>query len=88
MALAKLTGASARVLMGPEAEPDDETALTELLGYSRDRMLWGVLLGSALRGVEIGAGAYERLVQLARRAGADEQAAAAHLAWLRQQPGT
>jgi hypothetical protein len=87
MELARLTGAAERWALGDLRDRPDDEALQVLLGYSADPLLWGVLLGSALRHVEVGDGAYVRLAVVARRAGADEDAAAAHLAWMRQQPG-
>lgn len=81
--LAKLTGASERY--GFSDLPDDQV-LEVLLGYSDDPQLWAVVLGGALNKVDQGESAYARIVVLARRAGADEEAAGVHLRWLRAQP--
>jgi hypothetical protein len=77
MELAKLAGDTERWVGG--GQPDEP--------LNGDPLLWGVILGGALRRVERGESAYARLVDLARQVGADEAAAATHLAWMRAQRG-
>jgi hypothetical protein len=83
MAVAKLSGAVERYAYGDLAGAGD--GLPVLLGYSSDPLVWGVILGSALRAVERGEGLKAGVVDYARRAGADEDAAQTHLTWLRAQ---
>lgn len=87
MELARLTGAVERWCLGDQRGQPDDLALPVLLGYTRDPALWGAILGSALAHIEAGDGAYERVAEVARAAGADEQIAETHRAWLRDRPG-
>lgn len=87
MELARLTGAVELWCLGAQRGQPDAVVQPVLLGYSRDPALWGVILGGALAHIEIGDGAYERVAEVARAAGADEQAAETHRVWLRSRPG-
>ncbi|GIM88791.1 hypothetical protein [Paractinoplanes toevensis] len=80
----RLVGLADRFVVDSEA---DESVLPALLALSDDPRLWGLLLGRALRRVELGESSYMRLVEAAREAGADEEVAQVHLAWLRATPG-
>lgn len=83
--LAKLSGAAERWCFGDLKDRPGDVRLAVLLGYSRDPLVWGVILGGALAEVELGRSSYERLAEVARAAGADEEAAQMHLAWRRVQ---
>lgn len=87
MTLAKLSGAIDLWTVDKYADRSEEERRTALLGYSSSPAVWGVLLGRALRRVELGEGAYEDQVGFCRLVGADEDVARTHLAWLRDQPG-
>jgi hypothetical protein len=55
------------------------------VAVTRDSVVFGVVLGAALATVELdGWSFYNALVELYREAGADEQVAAAELAWQRK----
>jgi len=87
MLLTHLTGRGDRWVVDQAGGPTPEQK-ADLLAVTSDPRLWGAVLGRALRRVELGSTGYLRLVELAREAGADEEVAQTHLAWLRAQPGT
>ena len=61
-------------------------AVAALQQISTDPVVLGVALGYALANIELdGLQAYQRLAELYRAAGADEQVATAGLAWARTQ---
>lgn len=87
MTLAKLTGAVGRWFVGSLRDRPAGERREALLAYGTDPLVWGVVLGDALRHLEQGRTLYAGAVELARSVGADEEAAATHLAWMREQPG-
>lgn len=87
MTLARLSGALDLWCVGELRDRPEEQRRQVLHGYGGSPQVWGVLLGSALRRVEMGEPSAGRAVEFCRRAGADEDAAATHLVWLRAQPG-
>lgn len=87
MELARLTGAVDRWCIGDLAAEPDDVRMTALLAISRDPAVWGAVLGTALVHAERGSDGYQRVAEVARAAGADEQLAATHRAWLLAQRG-
>lgn len=87
MMLAKLSGAVNRWFVGELHDRPGTERRDALLAYTTDPLVWGVILGRALRRLEVGQSPYAAAVEFARAVGADEDAAAVHLAWLRAQPG-
>jgi hypothetical protein len=75
--LAKISGIGQRRALGPDRDRGLEEALAELREVTRDPMILGLALGSALAVAE--AQEWQQpLVDLYRAAGADEQVAAEH----------
>lgn len=82
MKLVELDGDVGRLCFGEHRGQPDEVLLQALLAVSRDPQLWGVVLGNALAHVDSDYPSYERVARLARAAGADEDVARTHRAWL------
>lgn len=85
MAVAKVSGAVARLTTGRHRGTETRIALAELHGYSTDPVVYGHVLGDVLADTEVHGRAdwTAPTVELLRAAGADEDAAAAKLAWRR-----
>jgi hypothetical protein len=93
MVLAKLSGALDLWTVGPNGDRPEAERDAVLLGYTSSPAIWGVLLGRALRRVDLGEGSYAAQVDFCRRVVTGdsavelEAAARTHLKWLRNQPG-
>jgi hypothetical protein len=89
MAVAKVSGAAARLSTGRDRDMPRAEALAELRTITWDREVFGHVLGDVLAdGEQQGTAEFlTPTVELLRSAGADEDAAAAKLAWRRAEVG-
>lgn len=87
MTLIRLSGKAERLAYGNLKDTPDEAAYEQLLAISRDPLVWGVMLGAVLADIDLQRGSLKApIVDWARRAGADEDAAEMHRAWRLAQP--
>lgn len=84
MAVAKLSGAAARLTVGSDKGMPRDRAVAELHAISTDRAVLGIALGDVLHRVETESAGYLVTAELLRACGADEAVAAARLAWQRE----
>ncbi len=81
-ALARITEIGMRWTVGSRCDRPRDDVVAELHSVTRDRAVLGVALGIAMGAAELdGWSSYRKLAELYRAAGADEQVAAAELAW-------
>lgn len=86
--LIRLGGLAERLAYGDLQHVPSEVAYEQLVAITQDPIVWGVLLGGTLADIELKLGAGKApIVDWARRAGADEEAAEMHRAWRVAQPG-
>lgn len=84
MQVAEATGTASRYGIGRDRHRPREQALAELRKITTDRVVLGHVLAGYLYRVETESPGYGPVVELLREAGADEAAAAAELARLRE----
>lgn len=84
MALARISGAAQLLSIGRERDMRRDWAVARLHGISTDPAVLGAALGDVLRRIEVESPTYAVTAELLRAAGADEDVAAARLAWQRE----
>jgi hypothetical protein len=83
LAAARLVSAVARLATPAGADVPRHEAIAELHAITRDPVPLGYALGVLLHGVETDSNPNQPAVDVLRSAGADEDVAAAKLAWMR-----
>jgi hypothetical protein len=88
MQVARLGGAAERRAFGGLRDQPEETSLQQLLAISTDPAVWGIVLGNNQADIELRLAGDERsrILEWARRAGADEQVARQQREWRLAQP--
>jgi hypothetical protein len=84
MAVAKISGSADRLTVGRDKHVSRAEAIAELHEITTDPVALGTVLGNRLYRVEREGASGLATVDLLRAAGADEDAAAAKLAWLKR----
>jgi hypothetical protein len=84
LAVERVVGIGVLWTIGARSDMLESDVIAAMHAASRDGVVLGVALGTALAAAELdGWRRYRELAELYRKAGADEQVAAAELAWQR-----
>lgn len=83
MAVAKISGAAELLTIGRYRDTPRDRAVAQLHAISDDPAVLGAALGNVLYRIAVESPGYQVTADLLRAAGADEDAAAARLAWQR-----